>query len=57
MEDMEMVKIVSNLSIGLSLLDKNKKKQLKQSTRNFIKEIPDVSEEVYYVLAAIRDRF
>jgi hypothetical protein len=57
MEDIEMVKTVSNISIGLSLLNMSQKKTLKEVTRNFIREIPDVKEDVYYVLAAIRDRF
>ena len=52
-----MVKTVSNISIGLSLLNKSQKKTLKEVTRNFIREIPDVKEDVYYVLASIRDRF
>jgi len=29
---------------------------MKEITRNFIKEIPDVREDIYYILAKIRDR-
>jgi hypothetical protein len=56
MEDILMVKTVSNISIALTILNKSEKKTLKDVTRNFIKEIPDVNEDVYYILAAIRDR-
>jgi hypothetical protein len=52
-----MVKLISNVAIALCLLNKDQKKTLKDTTRHFIKEIPDVKEDVYYVLAAIRDRF
>lgn len=51
-----MVRTVSNISIALTLLSKNQKKNLKDVTRTFIKEIPDVNEDVYYILAGIRDR-
>lgn len=51
-----MVKTVSNISIALTLFNKSEKTNLKEVTRNFIKEIPDVNEDVYYILAAIRDR-
>jgi hypothetical protein len=37
MEDMNMVKTASNISIGLTLLNKNHKKTLKDTTRQFIK--------------------
>jgi hypothetical protein len=56
MEDIEMVKTVSNISIALTILNKSEKKTLKDVTRSFIKEIPDVNEDVYYILAGIRDR-
>jgi hypothetical protein len=56
MEDIEMVKTVSNISVCLCLLNKNQKTNIKEVTRNFIKEIPDVREDIYYVLAKIRDR-
>lgn len=56
MEDIEMVKTVSNISVCICLLNKTKKQNIKEVTRNFIKEIPDVREDVYYVLAKIRDR-
>lgn len=51
-----MVRTVSNISIALTLLNKNQNKNLKDVTRTFIKEIPDVNEDVYYILAGIRDR-
>lgn len=37
MEDIQMVKIVSNISVCICLLNKNNKKNIKEVTRNFIK--------------------
>lgn len=37
-------------------MNSSKKQIIKDVTRNFIKEIPDVREDIYYVLAKIRDR-
>ena len=37
MEDIQMVKIVSNISVCICLLNKNHKKNIKEVTRNFIK--------------------
>lgn len=55
--DLEMVKTVSNLAVFLSIINKKEKLNLKTATRNFIKEIPDVQESTYYLLADIRNRF
>lgn len=55
-DDLEMVSTVSNLTIFLSLLNKKQKPDLKAATRSFIKEIPDVQEITYYLLADIRNR-
>lgn len=55
--DLSMVSTVSNLSIFLSLLKPKEKSELKAATRRFIKEIPDVQESTYYLLADIRNRF
>ncbi len=52
-----MVKTVSNLAVFLSIINKKEKSNLKTATRNFIKEIPDVQESTYYLLADIRNRF
>jgi hypothetical protein len=52
-----MVKTVSNLAVFLSIINKKEKSNLKTATRNFIKEIPDVQENTYYLLADIRNRF
>ena len=51
-----MVQTVSVISANFSILNKSMRAPLKEITRNFVKQIPDVRQNVYYTIAGIRDR-